>query len=177
MIDLIADFETSGLYSTTALPLAKLPHATEFYGALVDRKTQVLIDEVDVLIKPPIPIPADLEKKIGITNEMVKDEPSFEFHAEAIKSLFDRCDRFVAHNVSYDWDIATFEFRRLGIELTRPELLCTVERTEHLKGYPLNLNDLHEHLFGEPFKGAHRARVDVGALQRCYFELIDRDEI
>jgi hypothetical protein len=45
-----------------------------------------------------------------------------------------------------------------------PDKICTVEQTVHLKGYRVSLSVLHETLFGMPFTGAHRAKVDVSAL-------------
>ena len=41
----------------------------------------------------------------------------------------------------------------------------------------LNLNKLHELLFGKEFTGAHRAKTDVHALVRCYHELMNRGVI
>ena len=37
--------------------------------------------------------------------------------------------------------------------------------------YP-SLTDLHQKLFGEPFKEAHNASADVEATTRCFLELI-----
>ena len=54
-------------------------------------------------------------------------------------------------------------------------IVCTVELTEHKKGYRLKLSDLHEHLFGEDFKEAHDARADADALARCYVALLKAD--
>jgi len=52
-----------------------------------------------------------------------------------------------------------------------------VQETEWIKGHRLSLSALHEELFGEPFSGAHRARVDVDALTRCFNELRQRGDI
>jgi hypothetical protein len=56
-----------------------------------------------------------------------------------------------------------------------PRRICTVEQTQHIKGFRLNLSGLHEFLFGEKFSGAHRAKVDVAALVRCSSEMFKRE--
>jgi len=44
-----------------------------------------------------------------------------------------------------------------------------------LKGYRLKLAQLYEHLFGETFPDAHRARNDVQALRRICVELCRKE--
>lgn len=177
MIDCLFDLESTGLIDNTLKPLDKQPHSTEFFGMLIDRETFEIIDELDLLIKPPVKITPEITKITGITNEMVCDSPIFSTVAPKIFDFVNRADRLVAHNLSYDSQLMQFEAQRLGKQLTFPQLFCTVEQTEWIKGHRMSLTDLHEYLFGEPFKGSHRASVDVKALYRCYIELIKRDLI
>jgi len=80
-------------------------------------------------------------------------------------------DEIVAHNMSYDKAVIDFEMKRLGKKIRWPDLICTVESTEYMKGHRMNLATLHEFLFGEPFAGAHRAENDVRATTRCFLQL------
>lgn len=175
--ELIFDTETTGLIDNTLKPLDKQPHVIEFYGMLVDRDTFEIKCDLDLLIKPPVTITPEITKITTITNEMVADAPVMSEVCTQILDIMGRADRWVAHNLAYDLQIMKFEAQRLGKTLTIPSLLCTVEQTEFLKGHRLSLSDLHEYLFGETFKGAHRAKVDVQALYRCYVELRKRDLI
>ncbi len=59
-------------------------------------------------------------------------------------------------------------------DYSKVRLICTVESTEHIKGFRLTLTKLHEHLFGEAFPSAHRAENDVRPLTRCFIELYNR---
>lgn len=104
---------------------------------------------------------------------MLKGQPRFEANAFRVASLISQADEVVAHNLSFDLAVVNTEFARITKEpVPWPEArICTVEATEWLKGFRLSLSALHELLFGEPFKGAHRAKVDVQALARCFFEL------
>ena len=86
----------------------------------------------------------------------------------------------IAHNLSYDYAVLMAEFSRCCTEgsVKWPiRRICTVQETEFMKGFRLNLTSLHEELFGEPFAGAHRARTDVEALTRCCIELFKRGDI
>lgn len=177
MLYLFNDYETSGLLKPCPIPIEKQPHSIEYYGCLVDAQSLEIVSEFDTLIKPPIQITAEITKITGITNEMVADAPRFAQVADEIEKQFNSASRMVAHNASYEREITTIEFKRLGREIKMPRVFCTVEQTYHLLGHRQKLGDLHELLFGEKFSGAHRAREDVHALLRCYKELINRVEI
>jgi DNA polymerase III epsilon subunit-like protein len=85
-----------------------------------------------------------------------------------LKKFIEGHDEVVAHNLSYDKSMVDCEMKRAGLTVDWPELICTVEATEHIKGHRLNLTSLHELLMGEAFSGAHRAEADVRALANCF---------
>lgn len=174
---LIFDTETSDLIGNSLLADRHMPHIIEFYGCIVNEEGDV-VEELDFLCKPPQPISETTTRITGITQEDVKDAPPFSHFADKVFELIESADTVVAHNLSYDKEVVNVEAKRLGREVAWPvDLVCTVEQTEHLKGHRLSLSALHEYLFGEPFTGAHRARVDVEALAQCYLELVRRGEI
>lgn len=172
---LIIDNETSGLVTSHMIPLDKQPNVIEFYGALVDLASGQIIQDRDYLIKPPGPISDEITKITGITNNDLKDAAPFESMASKIKDAIESSSVIIAHNLSFDMEMIDIEFERLGQKIAWPKRkICTVEATIHLKGFRMNLSDLHLHLFNEPFKGAHRAKHDVAALTRCCVELYKR---
>jgi DNA polymerase III epsilon subunit-like protein len=176
MIHGLFDTETTDLIKNTAIPLHKQPRVIEFFGILwndEDGSERVITS----LINPGIPIPEKSTQITGITDEMVKGAPFFANFLPDLVEFFGTADRIIAHNLSYDKTIIQFEFSRLGSSLILPAGTCTVEMTEHLKGFRLSLSALYEYLFNEPFAGAHRAEADVRAMLRCYRELISRGEI
>lgn len=177
MIALLYDFESTGLIASHLIPLKSQPFATEFYGCLADLSTGEVINELDLLIRPPIPISEEITRITGIDDALLKDAPAFFQVADRIQSAFESAPLIIAHNLSYDKELADLEFERLARKVTWPRLLCTVEATLHLKGFRLSLTGLHEHLFGEGFPAAHRARNDVMAMLRCCAELHRLGEI
>lgn len=175
---LILDTETTGLISNRTIRSNKQPHIIEFYGCIVDLETgQKTGQDLDLLIKPPVEISAEITKITTITNDLVKDAPSFADVASDIKSLIESAPLAIAHNMAFDRDMVDIEMDRLNLTVAWPTLLCTTEQTVHLKGFRLKLSMLHEHLIGAPFSGAHRAKVDVEALVRCCVKLHEMGEI
>ena len=171
---IVFDTETTGLIDNHTVKLEKQPHVIEFYGARTNLVTGEILEEVDELIRPPVEISEEITKITGITNQMVADRQAFSNHAAKIFSFLQSAKVVIAHNMSFDQEMIDIEAERLGQILRWQRLVCTVEQTVHLRGHRLSLSLLHQHLFDEPFAGAHRAKVDVAALIRCSVELHKR---
>ena len=177
MRHLIFDTETTALISNSLLADRFQPQIIEFFGHIIDENAQV-VEELEFFCNPGQPLPKEVTQITGIKDEQVRNEKPFSHYAGQVELLIRSADTVVAHNLSYDMAVVDGEFKRLKQAVGWPvNRICTVEQTEHLKGHRLNLNALHEELFGERFTGAHRARTDVDALTRCYVELIKRGEI
>jgi len=167
---LIYDTETSGLLGASLLPDNKQPKVIEFYGCLLEDGKKV--DEVEFFANPGFKLEQKIVSITAITDAMLANEKPFAAYESQVWGIIKRADEVVAHNLSFDIAIVDAEFARLGQSVPWPAgRICTVEATEWIKGYRLSLGALHEHLFGEKFAGAHRARVDVEALTRCFLEL------
>lgn len=172
---IIFDTETTGLISNTLLPLKQQPRIIELFCVKLDDETLEVLDELELLFNPGQPLDADITRITGLKDEDLKDAPSWASKQRSVSEFFLGQRRMVAHNLSYDRDLLSFELRRTDAERKFPwpmEHVCTVEATEYLKGFRMSLTDLHTHLFGEGFPQAHRARTDVEALTRCYRELV-----
>lgn len=131
-------------------------------------------------IKPPVPVPPMFTKITGLTDEDLKDAPSFVKVLPEIQQYVLGVDRFVAHNVAYDVTVLRAELERIGM-VTRfpwpPTHWCTVEHTVHLTGKHLKLTELYQHLFGEVPSQIHRAESDVELLTQCVQKLLAMGEL
>jgi len=174
---LIFDTETTGLISNRTVRLDRQPHIIEFYGCIADLKTGEIERELDILIKPPVEISAEITKITTITNDLVRDSLPFSAHAADIKSLIESAPLVIAHNMAFDREMVEIEMERAGLTVAWPQILCTVEQTLHMRGFRLTLSALHERLLGAPFSGAHRAKVDVAALLRCCVKLHEKGDL
>lgn len=185
---LIFDTETTDLVRSRALPLDKQPHVVEYFGLelcsseTLDPEGKVIGRDwhedghYQTFINPGIPMPAKAAEITGYNDAFLADKPRISKQIVLpIKQQIERCDIYVAHNLSYDHQMLGFTFARVEEEVSwQGQKICTVEKTMHLRGFRLNLTKLHELLFDEAFEGAHGAEADVRALARCFVELNKR---
>lgn len=175
---LVFDTETTDLIKNTVISLSKQPEMFEFFGVSVDIDTLTLGEEKHIFCKPTKKMAEGAKKATGKNDDFVKDFLPFKTYANELKGFIESHDAIVAHNAMYDFNILSFEFKRLGIEIQWPKVICTIEKTEDIFGYRLSLTALYQHLFpNEDFGNKHEADADVRALARCYIELIKRGEM
>jgi DNA polymerase-3 subunit epsilon len=91
---------------------------------------QTVIDEFTSLINPESYIPTHITALTGIDNDLVANAPRFEEVANDILNITEDAI-FVAHNVNFDYNVISGEFKRIGIEFTRKKL-CTVRLSRRL---------------------------------------------
>jgi len=177
MNTLIFDTETTDLVKTSLMTVDKQPHIIEFYGCVIDDDGN-LVEELEQLIHPGFEITPDTTRMTGITRDMLSAAPRAAVAMPAILNLIEHSDRVVAHNLSFDKAMVDIEAKRLNTVVEWPDYqTCTVEASLFYKGFRLNLTSLHEHLLGVAFTGAHRAKIDVMALTRCFIEMRKKGDV
>jgi len=90
------------------------------------------LDEWSTLVNPERSIPEDIRALTGISNEMVRDAPTF---AELRREVLERLEGhvLVAHNARFDYGFLKNEFRRLEMKFSA-DVLCTVRLSRRM--YP-----------------------------------------
>lgn len=152
-IYVVVDLETTG-------GSAQYHRVTEV--AAIKTQNSSVVDSFHSLINPLRPIPANISRLTGITNEMVKQAPTFQSIAD---ELFEFCSGslFVAHNARFDYQFLQREFARVGLEFKVPTL-CTRRLSKQL--FPglgsYGLAPLCDH-FKIPLENHHRAMDDAMA--------------
>jgi DNA polymerase-3 subunit epsilon len=174
------DTETTDLLKITGAPLTKQPRVTEFYGIVHNERAEQ-VDMLHFLCDPKQPLTPLITKITGLRDIDLVGKPEFPAYAKQVKTLIESVDEVVAHNLRFDMDVVGHEFARIpSNEATvkwPQRQICTVEQTVYLKGHALKMGDLYEHLFGERFLGAHRAKADTDALAKCYWHMKERNMI
>ncbi len=145
---------------------------TEICIALV--KNGEVIDKYTSLVNPHQHIPTHITALTGIDNHMVADAPSFYEVAQQIES-FTEDAIFVAHNVSFDYNVIRNEFQEIGIIYNRKKL-CTVRLSRNL------VPGLLSYSLGRlcnainiPHLNRHRAEGDVDATVILFQRLLALD--
>lgn len=176
---IVLDTETTGLLEPEAADIKLQPRIIEFAAIKLDHEL-VELDRIEFKCNPEMPLPAIITKITGLKDEDVLGAPKLIEKISELQEFFVGSRVLVAHNAGFDVGVIWYELLRLGLHRKfpwPPRHICTVESTMQIKGHRLHLADLHEHLFGEKFAGAHRAMVDVEALTRCFIKLVQDGEI
>lgn len=134
-----------------------------------------IIDSWETLVNPQQEIPPAIFALTGITNEMVKDAPSFdEISEKVLQMLTDRI--FVAHNVNFDYSFVRHQLEEAGFKWTAKKL-CTVRAARKIKP------GLNSYSLGKlcrsldiPLKNAHRAGGDADATAILFSRLLEWDD-
>lgn len=115
------------------------------------------------LINPLMPIPASSSAIHGITDEMVKDAPSFKQAANEIKQFIDNCDLAGYNSNRFDIPMLIEEFLRAGIEFnTDGRKLVDVQKIFHMMEQR-TLSAAYKFYCQKNLDGAHSAEIDATA--------------
>lgn len=174
MFAMVFDTETDDLIRTLAAKLDRQPQILSLDFSVVNLSDGVITSSEAFLFKPTRTIPEDMTKIHGISDETVKDAPSFKERCYLLRDLFQTSPCIIAHNAKFDVDMVNIEMQRCDLEVSWPRIICTVEQTIWLEGFRQSLTNLHKLLFGMEFVGAHSSEGDVAALTKCSVELFKR---
>jgi DNA polymerase-3 subunit epsilon len=148
------DLETTGINITTdrivELAIVKIsPDGSK----LVKRK----------LINPLMPIPASSSAIHGITDDMVKDAPSFKQIANEIKQFIEGADLGGYNSNRFDIPMLLEEFLRAGIEYSVDgKRLVDVQKIFHMMEQR-TLSAAYKFYCSKTLEGAHGAEADATA--------------
>ena len=115
------------------------------------------------IINPQIPIPDSSSDVHGITNEMVKDAPTFKQVANEIKQFIDNCDLGGYNSNRFDIPMLIEEFLRAGMDFfTDGRKLIDVQKIFHLMEQR-TLSAAYKFYCNKTLDNAHSAEADAVA--------------
>lgn len=126
------------------------------------------------LVNPLMPIPKGASDVHGITDEMVKDAPSFKQIANEIKQFMENCDLGGYNSNRFDIPMLIEEFLRSGIEFSTDERkLVDVQKVFHMMEQR-TLSAAYKFYCNKVLEGAHGAEVDATATWEVLEAQIER---
>ena len=195
---LFFDFETSGLpLFSEPSEHPDQPHIVQLGAQLVNMDTRVVVQSVDVIVRPDgWTIPDEVAQVHGITTEMAADLGVPEGLAvEMLLELWKpACPRLrIGHNEQFDARIMRIGLmRHVDVEMADAWKAGVAECTQRLATPILklpatakmkaagrnhhksaNLREAYEYFTGRPLSGAHNAMVDVDGCKTVYFAIQD----
>ncbi|MEN9686351.1 MAG: hypothetical protein RLZZ28_2137 [Bacteroidota bacterium] len=115
------------------------------------------------LINPLVPIPASSTEIHGISDEMVKDAPSFKQAANEIKQFMENCDLGGYNSNRFDIPMLIEEFMRIGMDFSiEGRKLVDVQKVFHMMEQR-TLGAAYKFYCQKNLDGAHSAEVDATA--------------
>lgn len=115
------------------------------------------------LINPEMVIPQSAIDVHGITNEMVKDAPTFKQAANEIKQFLDNCDLAGYNSNKFDIPLLVEEFLRAGQDFNIDgRKLVDVQKVFHMME-PRTLSAAYKFYCSKELDNAHSAEVDATA--------------
>ena len=159
---MILDTETTGLYDAEIVEIA-----------IIDRTEKTLLD---TLIKPSIPIPAEVTNIHGISDAMVADAATFpEVYPRIVEVLKDK--RILIYNAEFDIKILNYCCYLHGLPILnlKERSECLMEWVAQWAG---NWSYYHSYYRYVPLNGGHRALGDcTAALKLMKRMAADSDQI
>lgn len=115
------------------------------------------------LINPEVPISQASSDIHGITNEMVKDAPTFRAVANELKQFLDNCDLAGYNSNRFDIPMLVEEFLRIGMDFDgRGRKLLDVQKIFHMMEQR-TLSAAYRFYCNKELEGAHGAEADASA--------------
>lgn len=127
-------------------------------------------------INPEIPIPAQATAVHHITDEDVKDEPTFRQIAKSLARLFEGCDIAGFNSNRFDIPMLDEEFHRAGIDFNFDKARFVDVQTIFHKREPRNLVAAYRYYCDKDLEQAHSASADTQATYEVLLAQLERYE-
>ncbi len=151
-------------------PLAVIDLETTGINLSTDRIVEIAIVKVMPdgerkqkrrLLNPEMPIPQGATDVHGISNEMVKDAPTFKQVANEIKQYLDNCDLCGYNSNRFDIPMLTEEFLRAGLNFDfKDRKLVDVQKVFHMMEQR-TLSAAYKFYCDKILENAHSAEADA----------------
>jgi len=126
------------------------------------------------LLNPEMPIPAGVTEIHGITDEMVKDAPTFRQVANEIRQFIDNADLAGYNSNRFDIPLLVEEFLRASLELDfKNRKLVDVQKIFHSME-PRTLTAAYRFYCNEDLANAHSAEADASATWKVLQSQVQR---
>lgn len=126
------------------------------------------------LINPEMPISKTSIDVHGITNEMVKDAPTFAQAAQELKQVLDDCDLAGYNSNRFDIPLLVEEFLRAGVDFDmKGRRMVDVQNIFH-KMEQRTLSAAYKFYCGKVLESAHSAEADAAATHEVLVAQLER---
>jgi DNA polymerase-3 subunit epsilon len=130
------------------------------------------VNEWQTLVNPLMPIPPEATAVHGITDEMVKDAPTFPLVSRAIAGGLEGTYVVAFNGNRLDMPFLQQEMKKAGVPWTAPDIIDPYKI--NMRFNPRSLSDLYREIFGREMGGAHDALADVKGTLEIFAWMLER---
>jgi len=113
------------------------------------------------LVNPEVPIPLEVTKIHGITNDMIKDKPNFKTIASDVKSMINNCDLAGFNSNKFDIPLLAEELLRSEIDFSLENVLTIDVQNIFHKMEQRTLGAAYQFYCGKSLENAHSSSTDT----------------
>jgi len=128
------------------------------------------------LLNPEMPIPANSSDIHGITDEMVKDAPTFKQVGNEIKQFLESCDLGGYNSNRFDIPLLMEEFLRAGMDVDLSDRKMIDVQHIFYSMEPRTLSAAYKFYCGQELINAHSAEADISATIDVLYAQVARYE-
>jgi DNA polymerase III subunit epsilon len=164
-------------------PIAFIDLETTGINISIDRIVEIAIVKINTdgtkiskrrLVNPLVPIPVTASEIHGITDEMVKDAPTFKQIANEMKQFLENCDLGGYNSNRFDIPMMVEEFLRAGLDFTLDgRRMVDVQKVFHMMEQR-TLSAAYKFYCNKTLADAHSAEADATATWEVLCAQIDR---
>lgn len=125
-------------------------------------------------VNPEMPIPEHVTAIHGISNEDVKDAPTFNEIAKSVAREFEGCDLAGYNSVRFDIPLLAEEFLRAGVDIDLKRRKFVDVQVIFMKMEPRTLSAAYKFFAGKELTDAHSAEADTLATYEVLQAQLDR---
>ena len=113
------------------------------------------------LVNPGIPIPLEVSNIHGITNDTVKNKPSFKSIASDVKSMLQNCDLAGFNSNKFDIPLLAEELLRSDIDFSLENISTVDVQNIFHKMEQRTLSAAYKFYCGKSLENAHSSKADT----------------
>jgi len=125
-------------------------------------------------VNPGIPIPENVTAIHGISDEDVKDAPTFNEVAKSLAREFEGCDLGGYNSIKFDIPVLAEEFLRAGVDIDLKRRKFVDVQVIFMKMEPRTLSAAYKFFVNKELDNAHSAEADTRATYEVLQAQLDR---